>query len=85
MNFILRTQVGENNFLNEIIGSNYTISKKFNKTTKEWEKEVKKYFPLKQDFTDVECIVIFNKAVIIYSTMKAWIMTESGSTFEKIT
>ena len=84
MNFILRTQVDENNFLNEIIGSNYIISKKFNKTTEEWEDEVKRYFPLKQDCESVRVLVVFSKAIAIYSKMKAWIMTENGSTFEKI-
>jgi len=83
-NFILRTQVDDNDFLDQIIGRSYTTSQIIGKTTEEWEKVVKRYFPLKQDCKDVRVLVIFDEVIPIYVNMKAWIMTENGSTFRKI-
>ena len=85
MNFILRTRVKNENFLNRMLGNSYTVTYNSEKTKEEWLKEVQQYYTEIQNADDIKCIVLCNDAYVIYENMHAWIMTESGSTFERIT
>lgn len=84
MNFILRTRVGNENFLNRGIGDSYTVTYNSKKTKEEWLKEVQQYYSEIENADDIKCIVLCNDAHVIYENMHAWIMTESGKTFERI-
>jgi hypothetical protein len=86
MNFILRTirkeSKGQN--LNRFLGNSYCITYNNEKTTEEWEREVRIYFPKITKTDNIVAIVLSNEALPIYNDDTAYIMTESGKTFEKI-
>jgi len=86
MNFILRTIAKESKglTLNRLLGSSYCITYKSEKTIEEWETEVKIYFPEIAKTDIIVAIVLSNEVSPIYDDDRAYIMTESGKTFEKI-
>jgi len=85
MNFILRT-ITEGNVCNQIIGTHYSRILRSLTDEKSFNSEVLKFYPEYRSnyINDVVAIVLTDKAHLITKNQDAYIMTESGKTFEKI-
>lgn len=91
MNFILRTISSDKAKVrfNKHLGNDYSISSIFGKQTEDWKNEIKEHYPLIDktcdDITDIVSMVICeHETILIRKNTLAYIMTDSGVTFEKI-
>ena len=85
MNFILRTINKETNFSdNIIIGKYYQLYRWKSLTEDEWRKITNKFFPNMKDDSEIEAILIADEPILIHKSAQAYIMVESGKTFEKV-
>jgi len=84
--FILRTIIKDNPVCNKIIGKHYSRVLRSHTEKTEFEKAIERFYPkLREDYFDeVIAIVVHNDVDLIYKNQTAYIMTESGQTFEKI-
>ena len=84
MNFILRRFRDDGNAFNTILGNMYSLIQRNDQTFEQWKKTLQQYHPdIREDYVDkVVCVILSDKSFLIDAP--CYIMTENGSTFEKI-
>jgi galactose-1-phosphate uridylyltransferase len=84
MNFILRRFNKEGNPMNTILGRDYQLIKRNDQTHDQWKKTLQKYYlDIRDEYVDKVVVVILTDDSILIDA-PCYIMTENGTTFEKI-
>lgn len=84
MNFILRRFRKDGNPFNKLLGNMYSVIKRNDQTFEKWKKTLQQYHPdIKDEYVKkVVCVILTDESILIDAP--CYIMTENGSTFEKI-